>query len=123
LIGLEVFAIDTSEGYLLAGSILVPVVIVARFLGVEISVLALRIKREIDFKTIGVLTWGGLRGGVSVALAMKLPEFDGRSAVLTATYVIVIFSIVAQGLSIGRLLRWLYPAGEGSEAADAAKAA
>ena len=59
--------------------------------------------------TIRVLTWGGLKGGVSVALAMKLPEFDGRNAILTATYVVVVFSIVVQGLTVGKLIRMLTP--------------
>ncbi len=109
LIGLEVFAIDTSRTYLLAGLILIPTVLFARFCGVAIPVFALRLRREIDSGTVRVLTWGGLKGGVSVALAMKLPEFEGRSAVLTVTYMIVVFSIAVQGLTVGRMIRWLYP--------------
>ena len=110
LIGLEVFAIDTSRSYLFAGLALIPAVLLARFIGVAIPVAALRLRREIDAGTIRMLTWGGLKGGISVALAMRLPEFEGRNAVLTVTYVIVVFSIVVQGLTIGRMIRWLYPA-------------
>ena len=110
LIGLEVLAIDTTRTYLFVGLGLIPAVLFARFLGVAGPVLALRMGREIDPGTIRILTWGGLKGGVSVALAMKLPAFDGRSAILTVTYMIVVFSIVVQGLTVGRLLRWLYPA-------------
>ncbi|HVJ93612.1 MAG TPA: cation:proton antiporter, partial [Labilithrix sp.] len=112
LIGLEVLAIDTSRNYLFVGLGLVPAVLFARLVSVAGPVLALRMGREIDPGTIRILTWGGLKGGVSVALAMKLPEFDGRAAILTVTYVIVIFSIVVQGLTVGRLLRWVYPASE-----------
>ena len=109
LIGLEVFAIDTRPAYLIVGAVLIPAVLLARFVGVAAPVFALRMTREIDAGTIRMLTWGGLKGGVSVALAMKLPEFDGRTAVLTVTYMIVVFSIIVQGLSIGRVIRKLYP--------------
>jgi monovalent cation:H+ antiporter, CPA1 family len=109
LIGIVVFAIDTSLSYLVAGLCLVPAVLLARWVGVAIPVSVLRLRREIGKGTIRTLTWGGLKGGVSVALAMKLPEFEGRNAILTVTYVIVVFSIVVQGLTIGRMIRWLYP--------------
>lgn len=110
LIGLEVFAIDYSRtGYLLALLLLIPGVLVARFAGVALPVAALRLRREIDPGTVRVLTWGGLKGGISVALAMKLPAFDGRDAVLTVTYGIVVFSIVVQGLTVGRLIRRVVP--------------
>jgi len=110
LIGLEVFAIDTQRAYVFIGLGLIPAMLVARFVSVAIPVTTLRIRREIGPGTIRALTWGGIKGGVSVALAMKLPEFPGRTAILTVTYVLVIFSIVAQGLSLGPLLRRLFPA-------------
>ena len=110
LIGLEVFAIDTSRTYVFAGLGLIPAMLLARFVSVAVPVVALRIRRDIGPGTIRALTWGGIKGGVSVALAMKLPEFEGRTAVLTITYVIVIFSIVVQGLSLGPMLRRMFPA-------------
>lgn len=109
LIGIEVFAIDTRSEYLIAGAVLIPAVLAARLVSVAIPVQVLRTRMKIDRGTVRVLTWGGLKGGVSVALAMKLPEFPGRNAVLTITYVIVVFSIVGQGLTVGRMIRWLYP--------------
>jgi CPA1 family monovalent cation:H+ antiporter len=110
LIGLEVFAIDTSqERVLYAAAGLIPAVLLARFLGVALPVGALRLRLAIDKGTVRVLTWGGLKGGISVALAMKLPEFEGRGAVLTVTYAVVVFSIVVQGLTVGPLIRWIYP--------------
>ncbi|MES2640790.1 MAG: sodium:proton antiporter [Myxococcota bacterium] len=109
LIGLVVFAIDLRPAYLYAAAAIVPAVLLARFAGVAIPVTALRLRQSIDRGTVGVLTWGGLKGGVSVALAMKLPAFEGRDAILTATYVVVIFSIVVQGLTVGPLIRRLFP--------------
>ncbi len=107
LIGLEVFAIDTSRGHVLAGLCLIPLALLARLVSISIPLAIMRIRQVIGPGTVRLLTWGGLKGGVSVALAMELPAFDGRNAILTATYVIVIFSIVVQGLTIGRLIRWL----------------
>jgi monovalent cation:H+ antiporter, CPA1 family len=110
LIGIEVFAIDYSRAsYLWAAAALIPAVLLARFVGVFLPVTLLRLKREIDRGTVRVLTWGGLKGGISVALAMKLPEFEGRNAVLTVTYGIVVFSIIVQGLTVGKLIRRTYP--------------
>ncbi len=110
LIGLVVFAIDTAVGYLYAGLALIPIVLLARLVSVAAPVALLRLQRPIGAGTIRLLTWGGLKGGISVALAMKLPEFQGRNALLTVTYVIVVFSIVVQGLTIGRVIRRMYPA-------------
>jgi monovalent cation:H+ antiporter, CPA1 family len=109
LIGLEVFAIEITRSYLLAGLALIPAVLFARLVGVAAPVFGLRLKQQIGPGTVRMLTWGGLKGGISVALAMKLPEFEGRAAVLTVTYVIVVFSIVVQGLTVGRLIRRMYP--------------
>ncbi len=108
LIGVEFFAIDYSRSdYLIAAAVLVPAVLGARLIGVAVPVSVLRAKLAIGKGTIRLLTWGGLKGGISIALAMKLPEFPGRNAVLTATYAVVVFSIVVQGLTVGPLIRRL----------------
>lgn len=106
LIGVEVFAIDYSRGdHLLAAGLLIPAVLGARLLGVAIPLTALRAKLAIGRGTVRLLTWGGIKGGISIALAMKLPDFPGRDAILTVTYAVVIFSIIVQGLTVGRLIR------------------
>ena len=77
----------------------------ARWLSLFLQVKAFSFVREFSERTITILTWGGLRGGISVALALSLPQGPTRDAVVTITYAVVVFSILVQGLTIGRLLR------------------
>jgi CPA1 family monovalent cation:H+ antiporter len=65
----------------------------------------MRLRRQFSPHTVKILTWGGLRGGVSVALALSIPNGPEREIILSLTYVVVIFSIVVQGLTIGKLVR------------------
>ena len=103
LIGLEVLVLrlDPTFGWLAASA--VPLVLLARLLAVSIPVLALSPIHAFVRGTIPVLTWGGLRGGISIALALSLPEVAEKSVILAATYAVVLFTIVVQGLSL-RLL-------------------
>ncbi|MDP6559721.1 MAG: sodium:proton antiporter [Candidatus Binatia bacterium] len=103
LIGLEVLILQFTTGYLLAGMLAVPIVLAARLVSVGIPVSLLRLRREFSPKIIRILTWGGLRGGISVALALSLPTGIERDVILAITYIVVIFSITVQGLTIGRL--------------------
>ena len=64
-------------------------------------------KHRVDKKTLTILTWAGLRGGISIALALTLEEGDIRDAILMATYVVVVFSIIGQGLTIERVVERL----------------
>jgi len=105
LIGLEVLLISLEEIYLEAGLIAIPLVLLARFIAVSVPVFSLQKMRHFPKGTMAILTWGGLRGGVSVALALALPQGDGRDLILTMTYLVVIFSILVQGMS----LRFLVP--------------
>lgn len=104
LIGLEVLILPFERGYLYAGLVAIPVVLLARFLSVGATVTALRPWQNLGPHTIKILTWGGLRGGLSVALALSLPAYAHRDLLLTVTYVVVVFSIAVQGLTTPRLL-------------------
>ncbi len=104
LIGLEVLVLSFQRAYLVAGLVAIPLVLAARWLSVVLQVKAFSFVREFSDRTITILTWGGLRGGISVALALSLPVGPMRDAVVTITYVVVVFSILVQGLTINRVL-------------------
>jgi CPA1 family monovalent cation:H+ antiporter len=105
LIGLEVLVLPFTSDVLIAGLALIPLTLAARFTSVGLTITLLRFRREFTPGVIKILTWGGLRGGISVALALSLPAGEARDVILAITYIIVIFSIVVQGLSIGRLIK------------------
>jgi CPA1 family monovalent cation:H+ antiporter len=105
LIGLEVMVLSFSKATFIAGIVLIPVVVLSRFISVGIPVAVLRTVRSFSPHVVKILTWGGLRGGISVALALSLPAGAERDAILLITYLIVVFSIVVQGLTIGKLIR------------------
>ncbi len=107
LIGLEVLILPFTSDVLLASALLIPLVLTARFISVGIPVSLMRKTREFSPGAVKILTWGGLRGGISVALALSLPPGEAREIILTITYVIVVFSILVQGLTIGRLVKAL----------------
>ena len=103
LIGLEVLILTFNRAYVLAGIILIPLLLATRLVCVGIPVVILKHFRTFSPNVIKILTWGGLRGGISVALALSLPAGQYREAILTITYAIVVFSIIVQGLTIGKL--------------------
>lgn len=101
LLGLELLVLPLDSRYLLAGAIAVPVVLLARLLSVAGVLLPLRWKsRETLRAEIGILTWGGLRGGLSIALALSLPLDGSRDLLLAVTYIVVIFALVVQSLTV-----------------------
>ena len=107
LIGLEVLVLTLSGRYLLAGCIAVPMVLLARLVTVSIPVAVLSLRREFAPRAILILTWGGLRGGISVAMALSLAnviEDTSAGPIITMAYVVVAFSILVQGLTIKRLV-------------------
>jgi CPA1 family monovalent cation:H+ antiporter len=83
----------------------VPIVLASRFISVAAPISLLGLKRNYARGAIPVLTWGGLRGGISVALALSLPEGPEKSPILAVTYGVVIFSIIVQGLTIKRVVK------------------
>lgn len=113
LIGLEVLAVAFDTSYLLYGLAAIPLVLAARAVAVGVPVTALRLGRVFTPGVIPIMTWGGLRGAISVALVLSLPDHPEKPMLLTVTYVVVIFSIVVQGLTTARVVRHYVPeAGE-----------
>ncbi len=106
LIGMEVLILDYQQDYLLAGFILIPLILLARLFAVGLPVSVMRRYREFSPMAVTIMTWGGLRGGISVALALSLPASEVRDLLLMVTYIVVAFSIIVQGLTIGKLVRY-----------------
>ncbi len=107
LLGIQVIAMQPSLFQFLLCATVVPVALLARWLSVIVPLGVMSRFRRYEDNTVAILTWGGLRGGLSVALALSLPAFPGREIVLGATYSVVIFSILVQALTLGPLVTWL----------------
>jgi CPA1 family monovalent cation:H+ antiporter len=103
LIGVELLIIQISQSYIIASLLIIPTVLIARFISVGLPVAILKYKNSYSPHAVKILTWGGLRGGISVALALSIPHGAWRDPLLTATYAVVIFSILVQGLTIGKV--------------------
>ncbi len=105
LIGLEVLALTFEGRYLAAGLIGIPIVLAARLISIALPLHLFGLWRRFSPHAAAILTWGGLRGGISVAMALSLPTGRIRDAIVAVTYVVVAFSILVQGLTIERLIR------------------
>ena len=103
LIGLEILIIPFSPELFISGLFSIVITLFARWACVGGAVLAMRPFRPFSPGVVTMMTWGGIRGGISVALALSLPDVPERTTIITITYIIVIFSIVVQGMTLQKL--------------------
>ena len=103
MIGFEVFAVAFTMDNVTAGIAAIALALVARLSAVAVPVMILHPFRDFSKGVIPIMTWGGLKGGISVALALSLPDSEWKPLILTATYIVVIFSIIVQGLTVAPL--------------------
>ncbi|MGB4773401.1 MAG: sodium:proton antiporter [Chitinophagaceae bacterium] len=108
LIGLELLVVEFSKPFLIAGLIAIPISIAARYISLIIPSTFLKKWVGTDHKTIQLMTWGGLRGGLSIAMALSLQDPLPRNLFVAMTYIIVLFSIIVQGLTLGKLVKKLF---------------
>ena len=107
MIGFEVFAVTFDFDVLITGVLSIGLALLARFAAVSIPVFLIQRRQEFSNGIVPIMTWGGLKGGISVALALSLPDSEWKPMILAATYVVVIFSIIVQGLTIAPLAKRL----------------
>jgi len=107
LIGMEMLILTFEGNYILAGLLAIPIVLLSRYLSLWFPIKFFAKKLEFVPNTNLIMTWGGLRGGISIALALSLTQDMHRELFLVITYVIVVFSIIGQGLTVGPLIKRL----------------
>ena len=105
LIGMEMLVLVLEGKYIVAGLIAIPVVLVCRYISLFLPINIFEKKLDFVPKTNLIMTWGGLRGGISIALALGLSTEMYRDLFLVVTYIVVVFSIIAQGLTVGSLVK------------------
>jgi CPA1 family monovalent cation:H+ antiporter len=106
-IGLEMLIIPVNLQVLLIGAVCIVICLLARWMSVLVPVSFLRYRLHFEKNAVAILTWGGLRGGISIAMALSLDQTMHRDEFVSTTYIIVLFSILVQGLTIGRITRRL----------------
>ncbi len=105
MIGMEILVLTFNGKYILAGFLIIPLLLFARYLSLMLPIKIYAKKLEFVPKTNLIMTWGGLRGGISIALALSLTDVMERDLFLVITYIVVVFSIIVQGLTIGKLIK------------------
>jgi CPA1 family monovalent cation:H+ antiporter len=104
MIGLQMVNLPYITNYWLTGGIAIVLILIARWLSILLPLTFLRRTLNVNYKNINILTWAGVRGGISIALALSLPVSPYRHVILCGSYFIVIFSIVVQGLTLNKLI-------------------
>ncbi len=103
LIGLEFLVIAIPAKLLLAGAAAIPLILVARWISVALPLQTMKLWRTFTPGAASILTWGGLRGGISIALALSIPRGPQHDTIMAMTYIVVVFSVLVQGLTIRRV--------------------
>ena len=103
LIGLEVIIVNFDSKSLIIAILAIPLVLLGRFISVSLPISLMRLRKTFLPYTIRMMVWGGLRGGISIALALSLPAGEERDLIIKLTYAVVVFSILVQGLTIGKV--------------------
>lgn len=109
MIGFEIFAVEFEGRFLMIGAGAILLHLLARFAAVSVPVTLLKPFRQFEGGVRRVMTWGGIKGGISVALVLSLPDSEWKGLMVTATYTVVVFSIIVQGLTIGRVAERVGP--------------
>jgi len=107
LIGFEVVVISFTGQHVLLGVFAIAATLIGRFVSVGSIISLMRLHRPFEKRTVRLLTWGGLRGGLSIAMALSLPPVPEKDVILPMTYIVVLFSILVQGLTFKSALRFL----------------
>lgn len=108
LIGLQMINFAFITNYIQTGIIAIILMLLARWLSIALPLTFLRRTLKVNYGSVNILTWAGLRGGISIALALSLPHSIYREIILSGCYFIVIFSIIVQGLTLNKLINWTY---------------
>lgn len=107
LIGMEMLILQFKTEYIIAGLIAIPLVLLSRYISLWLPIKLFEKRLKFVPKTNLIMTWGGLRGGISIALALSLSTAMHREFFLVVTYIIVVFAIIVQGLTVGPVVRKL----------------
>jgi len=105
MIGMEILVLTYNGQYILAGFVIIPVLLLARYISLMLPIKLYAKKLDFVPNTNLIMTWGGLRGGISIALALSLTQVMQRDLFLVITYIVVVFSIIIQGLTVGKLIK------------------
>jgi len=108
LIGMQIVIMPFLLDYINIGLLAIPALLIARWISVSIPIAFFKNRELYNTKTAAVVTWGGLRGGLSIALALSLPDGHYKEVIIATTYTIVVFSILVQGLTTERLVKYIY---------------
>jgi CPA1 family monovalent cation:H+ antiporter len=108
MIGLQMVNFPFLNNYFVTGSLAIVLILAARWVSILVPLIFLRRTLAINYSSINILTWAGLRGGISIALALSLPHTKYRELILAGSYFIVIFSIIIQGLTLNRVINAAY---------------